>query len=285
MGGSSAVEEGTYRGSWRMWTRAPAPVLHGAVADYHGFVVDSGEPVSDTVLPAPTITLILTFGDELRMERMPGSDEAGGTFGSFVAGLHDGPGVIAHDGHQAGLQVDLSPLAAGALLDVRLDALTGDVVPLDALLGRAGDELAERLAEAPDWSSRFALLDDILSRRLAGTRAPTPEVAQAWQTIHRTGGTVRVADLAREIGWSRRHLAARFRAEIGLGPKAVGRLVRFSRARWMLSSGRARSLTDVALACGYYDHAHLDREFRALAGGPPSLVGVPPPPTLVDAEG
>lgn len=282
-GRDGAVDEGTYRGSWRTWTRSPAPALRGAVADYHGFVVDSGEPVSDTVLPGPTITLILTFGDELRMERMPGSDAAGGTFGSFVAGLHDGPGVIGHDGHQAGVQVDLSPLAAGALLDVRLDELTGDVVSLDNLLGRAGDELAERLAGAPDWSARFAQLDDALARLLAERPEPTPEVVQAWRTIHRTGGSVRVDDLAREIGWSRRHLTATFRAEIGLGPKTVARLVRFSRARWMLASGRARSLTDVALACGYYDHAHLDREFRTLAGGPPSVVGVAAPPRLVDA--
>lgn len=283
MGGrGDAVDEGTYRGSWRTWTRRPAPALRSAVADYHGFVVESGAPMSDAVLPAPSITLILTFGDKLRMERMPGSGEPGGTFGSFVAGLHDSPGVIAHDGHQAGLQVDLSPLVAGALLDVRLGELTGAVVPLDSLLGRAGDELAERLAGAPDWRARFALLDDALGRRLAERREPTPEVAQAWRAIHRTGGSVRVDDLAREVGWSRRHLTARFRAEIGLGPKTTARLVRFARARWMLSSGRARSLTDVALACGYYDHAHLDREFHALGGAPPSVLGVPPPPSLVD---
>jgi len=55
-----------------------------------------------------------------------------------------------------------------------------------------------------------------------------------------------------------------------LGPKAVARILRFQRALRLLSEGRA--LADVAYYCGFADQPHLNREFRALAGGTPREV-------------
>jgi len=73
--------------------------------------------------------------------------------------------------------------------------------------------------------------------------------------------------------WSGRHLTSRFRTEIGLTPKAAARVIRFDRARHLLIAKAADSgyrLADLAATCGYFDQAHLAREFRALAGCPPS---------------
>ncbi|MQA01356.1 MAG: helix-turn-helix domain-containing protein [Streptosporangiales bacterium] len=264
------ISYGIHRGQWRTWTKTPAPPLAGV--DYHGFVLHTGAPTTDQVFPGPKLTVILSFGDPLRMEQMPGRS-AGGTYVSFVAGLHAEHGVIGHDGHQAGVQVDLDPLVARAVFGMPPGELTGEVVPVAEVLGRFGDELAERLAGARGWSSRFALLDDVLARRLHGAPRPAPEVAHAWRRLLAAGGAVRVDELAGEVGWSRRHLGQRFQREFGLTPKAAARVVRFDRARWALARGGHGTLADVAATYGYYDHAHLDREFRALAGRPPTALG------------
>ena len=75
--------------------------------------------------------------------------------------------------------------------------------------------------------------------------------------------------LAQAAGWSRKHLAARFRDEIGIGPKAVARIVRINRA-----IGEARSAAvgwaDIAAGCGFADQAHMTREFQALVGVSPT---------------
>jgi AraC-like DNA-binding protein len=65
------------------------------------------------------------------------------------------------------------------------------------------------------------------------------------------------------------------RAPLGLPPKAAARVIRFDRARHLLvrqltAPGSDTRLADLAVACGYFDQAHLAREFRALAGCPPS---------------
>jgi AraC-like DNA-binding protein len=77
-----------------------------------------------------------------------------------------------------------------------------------------------------------------------------------------------VRDLAGEIGWSPRHLTDRFRRETGLRLKEAARVVRFDRARRRLTPGTP--LAGLAADSGYYDQAHLAREFRELAGCSPS---------------
>jgi AraC-like DNA-binding protein len=93
-------------------------------------------------------------------------------------------------------------------------------------------------------------------------------VAHVFRRLLAAGGTVPVAALTAEVGWSARYLTDRFRTEIGLKPKEAARVTRFDRARRRLVPGVR--LADVAAGAGYFDQAHLAREFRALAGCPPS---------------
>jgi transcriptional regulator GlxA family with amidase domain len=88
-------------------------------------------------------------------------------------------------------------------------------------------------------------------------------VCRAWHLLRASHGTARVADVARAVGWSERHLAARFRTEIGLTPKAAARVIRFDRARRMIPgcSGAV-----VAATCGYADQSHLVRDFVEFTG-------------------
>jgi AraC-like DNA-binding protein len=84
-------------------------------------------------------------------------------------------------------------------------------------------------------------------------------------------GSVRVADLAADVGWSRRHFSERFAREVGLPPKQAARVVRFGRVTAMLrASGPLRpGLGELAHVCDYFDQAHLTNEFNALAGCTP----------------
>ena len=75
-----------------------------------------------------------------------------------------------------------------------------------------------------------------------------------------------IGALAAEVGWSRQHLGRRFTDEFGLSPKSAARVMRFDRARHALAARpTTTSIAEVAAACGYYDQAHLNREFAELA--------------------
>ena len=63
-------------------------------------------------------------------------------------------------------------------------------------------------------------------------------------------------------------MAARFREELGLTPKAVARVLRFEQAV-RLAERSDFGWGRVARECGYYDQAHLIREFKSISGCTP----------------
>lgn len=148
-------------------------------------------------------------------------------------------------------------------------ALWNCAVEADAVIGRAAVELRHRLHETPRWADRFACCEEVLSR-VAGVpcQAVAARLHSAWQLLVASAGTITVSDLADRVGWSRRYLAQRFADEFGPSPKAAARVLRFERACRLLRSVRRPTLAEVALACGYYDQPHLNRDFTALAGCP-----------------
>ncbi|GEL18530.1 helix-turn-helix domain-containing protein [Pseudonocardia asaccharolytica] len=249
-----------------VWTR-PSPALRDYVTGCIGYRIAPTEPATHQGVPSAHLTLLLCLDGTVELLRMPDPARSPGSFSAMVGGLHNAPAVIAQGPPQTGLQLRLTWRGARALLDAPAGLLAGDVVDLGALLGNRIGPLLDRLATAPSWAERFALLDATLTRlAMRRRREPPPEVGYAWDRLAAAGGMLRIEELAREVGWSRRHLADRFRREIGLAPKAAARVIRFERACDMLRAARRPALAAVASECGYVDQAHLARDFRDLAG-------------------
>jgi len=98
-----------------------------------------------------------------------------------------------------------------------------------------------------------------------------PDVAWAWRRLVATNGAVGIGTLLDELGCSRRHLAARFREDIGITPKAFGRLVRFELATERLRH-TGEELGVIAVEVGYYDQAHFNRDVKQFAGVAPGTL-------------
>jgi AraC-like DNA-binding protein len=245
--------------------RGPHPGLGDLVQAYEDFEERTSAPLRRRELPIPGVVLILDLGDGWTVH-----DEGRRVhLSSFAAGMHDRPSVVEHAGSARCVQVNLTPLGARALLGRPLADLANRVVALEDLLGRDAHELVERLHDAPGRRERFALIDEELLRRAEAARPLPPDVTWAWRRLVQTGGGVAVAELAAELGCSRRHLTGRFGEELGLPPKVCASLLRFRRAVDALLRGGEAGLAAVAAACGYADQSHLNREFRRFAGATP----------------
>ncbi|GAA1805018.1 AraC family transcriptional regulator [Actinomadura chokoriensis] len=260
----------TDRGGWWLAQGRPHPALRPFLRSYDGYWETAAVPTRMRTLPTRTTVVIINLGTPLYLE-VPDPGVRDREYGSFVAGMHDGHGMYVSPGGQRGIQLDVTPLGAYTLLGVPMAHLTNAAADLPDLLGRDADALVERLAAAPSWGARFDILDGFLLRRLDAGPVPDREVARAWRLLD-GDPAVSVADLAADVGWSRKHLTNRFREQAGLPPKVMARVLRFRRAVGLLTGGAG--FAEAAFACGYYDQAHLNREFRALSGCTPTeLIG------------
>ncbi|MFD0534650.1 helix-turn-helix domain-containing protein [Actinomadura luteofluorescens] len=258
------------RGGWCLARGRPHPALRPFLRAYDGYWETEAVPSRMRTLPTRTTVMILNLGPPLHLE-VPDPGVADRAYGSFVAGMHDGHGMYLSPGGQRGIQLDVTPLGAYTLLGVPMARLTNAAADLPDLLGREARTLVERLGDAPTWGARFAILDAFLLRRLDAGPAPDREVVRAWRLLD-GDRAVSVADLAADVGWSRKHLTHRFREQAGLPPKVMGRVLRFQRAVGLLLGGAG--IAEAAFACGYYDQAHLNRDFRTLSGCTPTeLIG------------
>jgi AraC-like DNA-binding protein len=256
-------------------TGRPAEQLRPFIAHYSGYRQAGIEPAEHRGLPSPYLTLIFTLDEPMTVAQHADPAQPAAQYVTLAGGLHSSPALITHDGAQSGIQLAVSPLGARALLGLPAGELA--IVDVDGsdVLGVLASEIHERIKAAPTWQDRFTVLDEVFCERLRlGDALPSPEVSYLWQRLLSAGGDTAISDLATETGWSDRHLRSAFKSEIGLSPKAAARVIRFHRARLAVqrraSAGRELNLADVAAECGYYDQAHLDLDFRAMAGSAPT---------------
>jgi AraC-like DNA-binding protein len=247
----------------------PAPALRPYVRRYYGFRETTDSPMRRLEGPGVDVIILLSFDFDWRIGAATNPSGPWERHTSFVAGLHEGSVLTEHDGRSYGMQVSLTPPGAYALFGLPMHELAGLTISLDAV-GTQSDRLPEQLAELEGWTERFELLDSTIASRLENAQPASPGVIWAWRRLTQTDGQVPIGELVRELGWSRKRLAAGFREEVGLSPKSLARLLRFERAKALLERDDRPFLTHLALECGYYDQSHLSNEFRRITGTTPA---------------
>jgi AraC-like DNA-binding protein len=170
-----------------------------------------------------------------------------------------GPDAVARESVDAGRHVGvrfshgLGPLVLG----VPADELTGRVVPLANVVGRA--------AAAGLEAGEEPVLAAWVRRRLATVHDDDPWAPAAFAAA--AAGTP-VGTIAERAGLSSRTLQRRCHARFGYGPQHLARVLRLQRA--LAQRGRGRAWADAAAEAGYVDQPHLARECRALTGRAPT---------------
>ena len=242
-----------------------SPRLRPFVSGYVDFDMGGWPPGRHRGLPDASLELVVSVGAPLTVRRDGHADVVAP---ATVAGLRSSPVEVIHDGTQRGVHLALTPRGSRALLGLPAAALAQGVWSLEEVAGRRAHELTDRLAGAPDAAGRATVLDTVLGGWAADEDYP-PVVDAVWRRLAGSAGRVPVARIAAEVGLGRRHLAQLVRGELGLTPKTVARIFRFGRARSCLREGQNPGLAQTAVACGYFDQAHLTNDWKQLGGCTP----------------
>ena len=241
----------------------PGPALAPWVACYWAIRADRAAGTPNRVMPDGCADLIVGVS---------GSAEP------LVVGTMRAARVVPLSGPVDLFGVRFRPGCALPFLDTPLDGLTDTRVPLEALWGQGSQAVAQALAPAAP-EIRAQRVERLLQSRLGAILAPRSgsDEALAARAIHlmrRTRGGLGVAAVAALLGVGERRLQRAFDRSVGLGPKMLGRVLRFRRALREIERGGFHpgpiGWTALALAAGYADQPHFIREFKALAGLTPA---------------
>ena len=255
--------------SWAMVSRPPDRRLKPYVTDYIGYREQAAAPMRRLQAPFAGIPMIITFGPAIDIINGDRPRERG-AFRSFLAGLHDVHVFTEYDGEQCGLQVNFTLLGAYRFLNITMSDIANRCIDLGDLLGAADVErLVDALQDYDDWHARFDLIDRFLLERLNRGQPMSPDVAWALQALESSHGARSIGALSNDLSCSRKSLIQRFHAQIGLSPKSVASILRFAHAVDRIRAVDEESWADLAIACGYYDQAHFNRDFRRYSGRTP----------------
>lgn len=244
---------------------APHPLLSDVVRCYWVREKDAGPvPQREVILPDASVELMFYVGDSRvlsddgRMLPLPSV---------FTVGLRDEPLRLDTRGIARLLSVRFFPWSLARSFPLR--AGTNHLTPH---LQPAIQDLAARilpLVQAHDDRAAIGILDTWLLSYPRASHADVTPASLAGDLLHRSGGQMRIGQIAAECGLSPRQVERTLLSAAGLPPKSLARLIRFEQARDRIAARPDLSLTSLAYDLGYADQAHFIRDFKRLAGHTP----------------
>jgi AraC-like DNA-binding protein len=229
---------------------APGPPLDQLVSCFFSVSVRAGERQEVHTLPDGCVDLTI----DVLLRR------------AFVTGLSTEPHTWRNVGPIELVGARFFPGAALPLLGAPVGELRDEWNPLEDFFA---NDLADRVADAPNRLARISILKQFLVEKIGGA-AIDSRVRTATELLFRSAGTISLPVLGRTAGASPRNLGRLFHEWVGLSPKRVARIARFQK---LLAEVRSQAIIDwstLAFELGYFDQAHLIREVSALAGVTPT---------------
>lgn len=187
-------------------------------------------------------------------------------FASFRwVGVMTRPHFAAIQAGESIVGVRFRPGMLSSVLDIDMSAIADASGDLAACAEWRLLKLEARLRRSVSAEERIELLQRSLC--LKGSGGPTQAA------IHRlieTGGRATLNELMDVAGLGDRQLRRSFQTRVGVAPKRLARILRFRHALDAARVGGQNRLADIASEKGYFDQAHMAKDFQEFGGASPT---------------
>ena len=233
-------------------------------------MTSEGTPNSITperILPDGCVELILNFGDRFTEHH---GDNKFRQPRNLLVGQMTGPILISPTGVVQLIGIRFHPGGTLPFLRLPLNEITDQVVELGSVSSNLENELLTVSDDLPTIEGRVTAIESLLLAHVLQNGNGSSLLQLAARVVE-SGGLVSVDLLANEAGLSTRQLERRFLREVGLGPKMLSRILRFQQVFRAIERCDG-AWAPVAVECGYYDQAHLIRDFNQFAHQTPAVL-------------
>ena len=222
----------------------------------------------EPILPDGCVELILNCGDRFRETREDGSRE--NQPAHFVVGQMTQPILIAPTGKVRLLGIRFQPGGTIPFLKLPVSELCNQIVELDSLESTLHSELVDASTRSASLKDNIKVIETCLTRRVYNF-AGDDSLLNLTASVVRCRGIVKINQLASSAGISGRQLERRFLQQVGIAPKMFCRILRFQEV-FRAVAENSTGWADVAIDCGYFDQAHLIRDFQEFAHQTPAAL-------------
>jgi len=132
------------------------------------------------------------------------------------------------------------------------------------------DGLIEKLNVCENFDEAVAAFENHLKELNFRQDMADEKVAQALRIIEKTGGEIKILELAEQVNLSIRQLERRFKKNSGLSPKQFARTRRIRATAVDLVENNDMNWANRAAEMGFADQAHLTHEFVSVTKRSPN---------------
>jgi len=150
--------------------------------------------------------------------------------------------------------------------EVSMDMIVNEDLHIDGNL--LGDHLPERIALAKTMEERVAIFQKAylkMAQKNSDTSLKNNIDQYLRNRILNAKGCISIEELAEETGYSPCYIRRIFKQYHGISPKQFSQFVRFQHLLAVLKKEKPRYET-LAIDCGYYDEAHMMKDFKCYTG-------------------
>lgn len=221
-----------------------------------------GEEECQRVLPDGCVDIILSLRTPTHCGWIPFRPNIVGTMTSFYEGSYvDGESLFG---------IRFRPVGFTAFCRVPIHEFTNEKVELTLVESLFDEGFYEGLSKKETIGGLICQVDAYLVQKLGEVFTVDPQIVFAVNLIRRSNGLVTPSEVADKSCLSLRQFERKFKSAVGISPKMFSRIIRFQYVHDYLKASDYTGLLSAAVDCGYYDQAHLIKDFKAFSGNVPS---------------
>ena len=221
----------------------------------------------EKIAPTGSSVAVFVLGDPILQTPDDGDGPTLRADRGFLIGPHDRPAINEPTGETFAVGIVSTPVGCEALFGVRPSTIRGRTIDLESAWPAAADLRAGLLA-----CTRPEEMLDFVADHLAANQGEVAGLDRCERAVAMLESDPRrpIADIAVELGVSHGHLDRELGRIVGLGPRALARLLRMRRLLAGIDVRGEVDWSDRAAQLGWFDQAHLIRDFKRHTGVPPS---------------
>jgi AraC-like DNA-binding protein len=166
--------------------------------------------------------------------------------------------------------IRFKPAGITAFTRVPVDVFTNQSVDLSLVETLFDKSFYEILYGNKSTDEMITHIDSYLLGRLPYIYNTEKQIIRAVDLIYLAKGQLSLTRTASDVCLCPQHFERKFKSAVGISPKKFARIVRFKHTLRCLGNDPYNDLLTVAVACGYYDHAHLIKDFKTFSGNTPA---------------